>query len=411
MSFPDAQHDSPVADARIIRALWPVLLAAVIGLFPFTVYSTFLVPIAGSADQDASTVGMLRGLGGVAALVVGVALAPLIARWSAPYAAATSLAFLAVTSLVATLGSLPAFVIFCIGIGAATAILTPTLLTMATTMFSRRGDSGRAATMVTATQSLAAVLAAPVIGAIGSCGGWRGTLWVTAGLAGVTATLFLRADRNEEVRDTARLGYKDAFGLLRRRGDLLALIGIAFLRTTAFMGYLAFLAQHYHDRFELDPVAFTLVWTLSGASFFTGNYLAGRWARRAGTRRHLLYGGLGGGAVALVVVFTADALPVALAATALMGFSHAIVAALITTLIAECGGEVTTAAYSINGAGMSLGVFVGAVLAGAGLALGAGLGLAIALLVPAVVALALIPAALGSRSAIGSGSRSRQEAS
>lgn len=389
----------PAPDALIIRTLWPVLLAAVIGLFPFTVYSTFLVPISEAAGQELAVVGVLRGLGGVAALIVGVALAPLIARWSAPYTTAASLALLSATSLIGTAGTLPALVVFCVGIGAATAVLTPTLLKFATAVFARRGDAGRAATIVTATQSLAAVLAAPIIGAIGWWGGWHGALWVTAGAAALVAVLFVRPGRRSGVLSTPPLRYAEAFLLLCRRPDLLALIGIAFLRTTAFMGCLAFLAAHYHDRFALDPSAFTLVWTLSGSSFFVGNFLAGRWARSSALRqRGLLCSGLLVAAAAVGIVFAAETLPLALTGTALMGFSHAIVAALVTTLIGDRGDELMASAYSINAAGMSLGVFAGAFIAGIGFSLGAGPGTAVSLLIPTLGALVLVPAAVRRRS-------------
>lgn len=395
MSSPNSEsRPRLVPDHVIVRTLWPVLLAAVIGLFPFTVYSTFLVPISEASGQDVAVVGALRGVGGIAAVAVGVAIAPLLARWSAPHTTAFSLALLSATSLVATVGTLPALISFCVGIGAATAILTPALLRIAVATYTARGDAGRAATLVTATQSLAAVLAAPVIGAIALWEGWRGALWVTAGVAAVIAFGFLRPKREPAAVDTAPLPYFESFRQLRRRPDLLAMIGIAFLRTTSFMGYLALLAASYHDRFGLDPASFTLVWTLSGASFFAGNYLAGRWVRRGRLLLPLLFAGLAGAAVAVVVVFTTASLPVALGATAVMGFSHAIVAAVVTTMITDRAGALTAPTYSMNAAGMSLGVFVGALIASVGISLGGGLGIGIALLVPTLVAVALVPAAV-----------------
>lgn len=383
---------APVPDRRIVRLLWPVLLAAVISLFPFTVYATFLVPIAEAAGTDEALAGTLRGLGGLAALATGVALAPLIARWTEPRTTAVSLALLAATSLVGTLGTFPALIVFCAGTGAATALLLPALLATATAAFPAKADAGRAATLVTATGSLAAVLAGPVIGAIGWWLGWRGALWTTAAVAALIAALFLRPGARTE-RSPARAaapGYLAAFRALRRRPDLLALIAMASLRTTAFMGALAFLAAHYHQRFGLDAVTFTYVWTLSGAAFFTGNYLAGRWSRTTDARRRiLLLAALGAAAVAVTAVFTAPLLPQALAATALLGFSHAVIAAQITTLIAHRGGELTTTAFSVNAAGMSLGVFGGALLGGLGSALAGPGGLALALAAPTLLAVLL----------------------
>lgn len=381
----------PVTDRAILRALWPALLAAVISLFPFTIYSTFLVSIADGTGESAALVGALRGLGGVSALLIGVVIAPVLSRWSAPHATATSLALLAGASLIAMLGTLPALLVFCLGIGAATAMLIPTLLRIATDTFPRRGDAGRAATMVTAVQSLAAVLAAPIIGAIGLWKGWHGALGVTAVAAAILAALFRRS-AGSRTHAPAPPRYGEAFARLRRRKELLALVAIASLRTTAFMGSLAFLAVHYSDVFGLDPIVVTWVWTLSGVSFFVGNFLAGRWARGStAIQNRLLYGGLTGAAVGVMTVFTTHYFLLALAATALMGFSHAIVAALVTTLISDRGGDLRTPTYSVNAAGMSLGVFVGALVAGTGFAFGGSLGMAVALVIPTLLALPLVP--------------------
>ncbi|MEU3271051.1 MFS transporter [Saccharomonospora sp. NPDC006951] len=376
-------------DHRIVRALWPVLLAAVVSLFPFTIYSTFLVPIAEAVAADDAAVGALRGLGGVAALVTGVAIAPLLGRLPRHLTVTAGLGLLAVTSLLGSTGTYWALVVFCLGIGTATAVLTPALLATATAAFPRTGDSGRAATLVTATQSLAAVLAGPVIGVMAFWRGWDGALWITAGLATAVAALFLRG--KQRVREPAKpVRYLQAFREFGSRPDVLALIGVAALRTTSFMGYLSFLAAGYHDRFAMDASTFTLVWTLSGASFFAGNYLAGRWVRDGGFPASLLVSGLLGGLAAVLVVFTTTVLAIALAATVLMGFSHAIVAAVVTSLIAHRAGPLAPAAFSLNAAGMSLGVFAGAVIGGAGLGIAGNPGMACALAVPTVLALPLV---------------------
>ncbi|WP_280417720.1 MFS transporter [Nocardia carnea] len=396
---PEKPGENPISDTRMVGALWLVLAAAIIGLFPFTIYSTFLVPIAAAARAPESGIGFLRGLGGLAALVAGVAVAPLLARWSKQYVAVVALILLAAASVLATTGTFAALTVFCLGIGIATALLTPALLTLATARFSGPGNIGRAATMVTAVQSLAAVCAGPVIGAMGSWRGWQGALLITAAVSVLVAVGFLRT----RARGTARpapavsLGYLASFRALRAQPDLLALITIAGLRTTSFMGYLAFLAVFYSDRFELTASAFTLVWTLSGAAFFLGNYLTGRWVRDPDSviGRHpalVLTAGLLGALLAVLGVFHTTALLPALAATALMGFGHAVVAAQVTTSIARRSGDLSATAFSLNAAGMSLGVFAGSVLGGLGLAAGGHTGLALALSVPTVLALTLVRA-------------------
>lgn len=397
---PGEADERPISDSRMAGTLWLVLAAAIIGLFPFTIYSTFLVPIAATARVPEPGIGFLRGLGGLAALVAGIAVAPFLVRWSKRYVAVAALILLAAASVLATTGTFAALTAFCLGIGIATALLTPVLLTLATARFSGPGNIGRAATLVTAVQSLAAVCAGPVIGAMGSWHGWQGALWITAAVSVLVAVGFLRSRAYGTVRPAAAaaLGYLASFRALRAQPDLLALIAVAGLRTTSFMGYLAFLAVFYNDRFELTATAFTLVWTLSGAAFFLGNYLTGRWIRDPDSvlGRHpapVLTAGLLGALLAVLGVFHTTALLPALAATALMGFGHAVVAAQATTSIARRSGDLSATAFSLNAAGMSLGVFAGSVLGGLGLAAWGHTGLALALSLPTLLALALVPAA------------------
>ncbi|MFD4444787.1 MFS transporter [Nocardia sp. NPDC058519] len=389
--------NQPLPDRRIFGAQWPLMLAAAIGLIPFTVYSTYLVPISETVGASDAAVGFLRGLGGITALLVGVAVAPLLARWPKRRVSALALLVLAASALIATTGAFAALIVFCAGVGLATAVLTPALLTQATEFYTDPANSGRAATLVTATQSLAAVGAGPVIGVLGLWHGWQGTLWITAALAVLLAAGFLRAAPPRPSPPTEPIGYLQAFKRLRARPDLLALIAIAALRTTSFMGYLAFLAAFYHDRFDLSARDFTLVWTLSGSAFFVGNYLAGKWCRTgAALGRHtrtVLTAGLLTALVAVLAVFHATTLPGAAVSTALLGLSHAVVAAQVTTLLAYHGADLTAVAFAINTAGMSLGVFTGAVLGGAGLAIGGHSGIAIALAVPVAVATLLVPRA------------------
>ncbi|MFI9489618.1 MFS transporter [Promicromonospora sp. NPDC052451] len=398
-SRPPARRPTP--DHRIVRAIWPAMLAGTVSLLPFTVYSTFLVPISETVRADAAAVGALRGLGGVAALLTGVAIAPLLGRWPRHRAVAGALALLALCCLTATTGSYAALVAFCLGTGVATAALTPALLALATSRFTDPADGGRAATLVSTSTTLAAVLAGPVVGGLAAWRGWAGALWVTAALAVLTGLAFLRsADPGAE--QAAAPGYRESLRRLRSRPDLLAVVAVAGLRTTSFMGYLSFLAVTYHDRFGTDAGTFTLVWTLSGASFVVGGYLAGRWARDDGAAgparpRLLLLAGLGGGLVAVLTVFLVPWLPGALAATTVMGFGHAVVGATATSLIAQRAGRLTPATFGLQAAGMSLGVFAGAALGGAGLAVAGSPGLAVALAVPTALAVLLVRSATRTR--------------
>jgi predicted MFS family arabinose efflux permease len=388
------RQETAPSEARLWAELWPLLLASAVSLLPFTVYSTFLVPIARDAGGDVAAVGALRGLGGITALAVGVAAAPLLERFAKRRVSAVALTILAVGSLVALHGSFPALTVFCATIGTATALLTPALLAAAADRYDDDATSGRAATLVSATQALAAVAAGPLIGVVAAQTGWRGALAMTATLATVLAIGF--ALRPEPVRHrdgpVQPLRYREAFRQIAGRRILLALIATASCRTAALMGCLAYMAAWYDHAFGLDATVFTLVWTISGLSFFLGNYFGGRWIGRTEDPQRvalvLLLGAITATA-GLVLLFAAPSLVFAAAGTALQSAGHAVTAAAITALIIRRGGPVRSAALSVNAAGMSLGTFVGASLGGAGLALFGYHGIAAALLIPLVAAIAI----------------------
>lgn len=368
-------------DLRMTRLLWPFMLASAVGLVPFTVYSTFLVPIAEAADGGVAALGQLRGLGGLAALAVGTALAPLIDRVRKEWAAAGGLAVLAGSAALGATGDFLLLAAFCLLVGAGTAVLNPALTAAAADRFDNAAAAGRAATLITATQSLTALLAAPLVALPALLWGWQGDLWAIAAASSVLALYFLLRGRRRAADGGApnaaegaeKPGYLESFRLLGALPGVAPLLLVAMLRTAAFMGYLAYLAAFYDERFGLGPGTFAVVWTLSGTSFFLGNLFAGRLLsaerpRVAGERLMAL--ALLVALAALVGVFFTRSLFLALPLTALVGAGHATVAACVTTLLVRRCGSLRGTALSVNAAGMSFGVFLGAGLGGVGLALG-----------------------------------------
>ncbi|MEU5883722.1 MFS transporter [Spirillospora sp. NPDC047279] len=419
-------------DLRMARTLWPVLLASAVGLLPFTVFSTFLVPIADEAGGGVAAVGGFRGLGGLAALLVGTALAPLIDRVSRERAAGFGLVALAFSAALGAAGDFVLLAVFCLLVGASTAVLNPALTAAAADTFSSGGlagraadgdagraaegaagraaegaagrAAGRAATLVTATQSLTAMLAAPVVALPALLWGWQGDLLAVAAGALLLAAVFLTRrppdGATAEGGDSApRLGYLASFRTLGAVPGVVPLLLIAFLRTAVFMGYLAYLAAFYDARFGLGPGTFALVWTLSGAAFFVSNLLTGRFtnadAPRVATER-LLGIGLVAALASVTGFYLTHWLPLALALTSLHAASHAVVAAAVVSLLVRRTDTLRGAALSVNAAGMSLGVFAGAALGGAGLGLAGYPGVAVVF--GALVVMALGAAVLVSRS-------------
>lgn len=388
-------------DLKMAGLLWPFMLASAVGLVPFTIYSTFLVPIAEAADGGVAALGQLRGLGGLAALAVGTALAPLIDRVRKEWAAAGGLAVLAASAALGASGDFLMLAAFCLLVGAGTAVLNPALTAAAADRFDNDAAAGRAATLITATQSLTALLAAPLVALPALLWGWQGDLWAIAAISSVLALYFLlrgrrRRDADGEAAQSAdrveKPGYLESFRLLGALPGVVPLLLVAMLRTAAFMGYLAYLAAFYDERFGLGPETFAVVWTLSGTSFFLGNLFAGRLLsadRPRMSSEHLMALALLVALSALVGVFLTESLFLALPLTALVGAGHATVAACVTTLLVRRCGSLRGTALSVNAAGMSFGVFLGAGLGGVGLSLGGYPGTAVVLGGLTLVALVL----------------------
>ena len=390
--------DVALTDQQIAARILPLLAACALGLVPFTVYSNFLVDITRESGQGAPLMGWLRGTGGVAALVVGVCCAPLLDRVSRGVAAAGALAVLALACLLGVLGSVWSWAVFCLLVGAGTAVLNPAVSAMAADRFRDEATSGRAATQVSATMTLTAMLAAPLLAGPALLWGWRGDLVATAVLAAVTAGLLLRhavrgPGREASTPPSAATGYVDGLRVAWTLPGVPALLLVSTLRTTAFMGQLAYLAVVYSQRFGVGPGAFSLVWTLSGLAFFLGNWFGGRTLRSLDSPSRAAWIACGAavvGTAAVLAVFLSEHLVLALLATALLATSHAVLAAVVTTLLVRRSPGHRGTVLGLNGAGQSLGVCLGASVAGAGLAAagwgGAGVGLALVTVLAALVA-------------------------
>lgn len=364
------------------KRLWPFLLASTVSLIPFTVFGMYLVPIAAAADGSVAEIGGLRGLGGLAALIVGIALAPLIDRFARELVAAGGLALLGISAALGAVGNVFALATFCLLIGASTSILGPSIGAAAADRFRTPAAAGRAATLVSATTSMMAMLAAPVLAVPGMFWGWRGNLLAASAISlALSAAFFWRGrGRKAPLHSTQRTSYLATYRALARIPGALPLLGVAMLRTAAFMGYLAYLAAFYDEKFDLAPGWFALVWSLSGASFFLGNLFSGRYLatdRTLLSPEKTLLLGLLTALVAVSAFYFTPSLPLTLLLTSLMGAAHATVAACVTTLLVRRSGDLRGSALSVNAAGMSMGTFLGAALGGVGLGVGGYPGLAL----------------------------------
>ncbi|KNX38924.1 MFS transporter [Luteipulveratus halotolerans] len=368
MSTPTRQDVVP-PDHRMVRSLAPLLGAAALGLVPFTVFSTFLVRIADDSGSGVDLIGSLRGLGGLAALAVGALAAPLVDRLSRPRVAAGALVVLAAGCALAVTGSTATWVLFCLLIGAGTALLNPALTALAADPYDGEAAAGRAATLVSSTTTLTAVLAAPVLAAPALWWGWQGDLVAAAVACTVVAAVIARRP-GDAAGASESPSYGRAFRTVAAVPGAVPLIAISTIRTTCFMGQLAYAAAYFDERHRLTASTFTLVWTLSGVSFFVAGWWAGRRLSRSGNARPLLVAGAAIGGAGALVLFTAGGLILALAGVVAVAAGHAAVAASVVTLLVRRSGTVRGTALSLNASGQSLGVFAGAALVGGALHVG-----------------------------------------
>lgn len=374
MTDTDRAASPHISDSQMIRTIWPLLGAGALGLVPFTIFSNFTVDIARVAASPAEDIAALRGLGGIAALLVGVGCAPLIDKLSRSTLVALSLAAIAVGCALAALGSPWTWVLFCLVIGAATATLNPAVSAMAADSFDDDLASGRAATMVSASTTLTAILAAPILAAPAYFWGWRGDILATAVLCLVVTGYFMRTRRwKANGSKKSSVGYREGFSHARRIPAVFPLLSVSILRTTVFMGQLAYIAVYYDKTFGLGPGLFSIVWTISGLSFFLGNWFGGKLFALVSRYRTVVLLMIVATILAVfsvAVLFFAPHLSIAIAMTALTAASHAVIAASVTTLLVRQTGEYRGTILALNGAGQSLGVFAGAAIAAAGFYLG-----------------------------------------
>lgn len=320
-----------------------------------------------------------------------MACAPLIDRLSRRHILIVSLVLLALACALATTGSALTWILFCLMVGGATATLNPAISAMAADAFNDEATSARAATMVSATMTLTAMLAAPLLAGPALLWGWQGDLLATAVLCLLMASCH-RGDGKKAASTPGRKPrhYLEALAAATKAPGAMPMLLASVFRTAAFMGQLAYIAVLYNNHFGLGSGVFSGVWTLSGLFFFLGNWFGGKILRgitslRAIAMIALVSAGLA--TAAIIALFTSHYLAIALTMTALLAATHAVIAACVTTFLVRSTDDSRGALLALNGAGQSVGVFVGAGLGGMGLRVGGWLGAGLSLGAVTVVAL------------------------
>lgn len=355
--------------AGISWRLAPLLVASFVGSLPQVGANLFIQAMADGAGTTLAIAGGLRGLGGAMAMAVGVLAAPLIDRIPRAVSIPAALGLTAATTLTLTLDSFPALILFYLGMGATVAVLFPSIQSAAGETLTGPA-SRRAASLLVSTQSLAAVLAAPLLGFPAAYFGWHGGFWLAAMTAAVLVPVTLATLPWRRPDTTHRLGYLAAFRAVAQAPGALHLLLGATLRSLLWVGWITYLAAFMTEGYGFDTATVAWIWSLSGLFYFLGSVGAERLIRRWPSSAVLVGGVAACGPLGWLLYALTPAWPVLLLLVA--GFCAGSAAGVVgmMTLLLERYPEQRGAVLALNQAGLNLGTFFGAVVGG--LAIGAG---------------------------------------
>jgi predicted MFS family arabinose efflux permease len=250
----------------------------------------------------------------------------------------------------------------------------------------------RAAALVNNVQSLAPLLAAPLLAGSALVWGWQGDFEIIAAGALVLALVALRTQSRQRPTGVAQPGYVAAFRLIARAHGAVALLLGSSLRACFFWVHVSFLAAYLSDRFDLSMPPIALLFSLSGLVFLLVNQQASRWfsvanapAWRAPER--LLPAGLLVAGLAGPLAFVMPSAPLAALVSMVSVAGHGVAVASSVTLIVRRYAPLPGAMMRLKMAGNNLGAFVGGAAGGLGLGLMGYPGLALAMALLALGAL------------------------
>jgi len=385
------------------RTLWTLMVASFVSTLPITATSLFVAPIAAELQTTAAMVGGLRALGGVAALLVGFALAPLIDRVPRAPTVSGGLVLIAIASLLVTVGQLPGLITFYLLFGMTRAALAPTLQAASADRLDGPA-AGRAATAMGSAQNLSGVLAGPLLAIPALLAGWQGAFVAmcaaTAGL-GLLCALVLDWRRPAGV---ARAGYRAAFRIVAQAPGALPLLAASSLRSCAQFALVTFLATFFAEQFGTSTALVAWVWFLGAGACCLVNLLVGRVANpapgqdadgwRSPTR--LLLAGSWVMAVFAPLVFVSPTVALAISVTVAFAVGLGASQAALDSVLVRRYVEVRGAVMGLNAAGVNVGMIGGASVAGASLSVGGFPGLAVMLFALTTVAAIVMHLALRS---------------
>jgi len=397
---PDSSStDAPAAlgDGALIAQLWPLLTAAFASSMVVPAVSLYIAPIARDLGTTTAVVGGLRAFSGVAALGVGIGLAPLIDRAPRAVTVAVCLLMTALATVCVSLGSLVGLIAFNIMIGATMAVLLPALQAASADRFDGPA-SGRAVAIIVSIGPLANILTGPLLILPSHAAGWRGAFVIIAVACVLVAALAVRTLSWHRPENVTRTGYRQAFAQVAQAPGAIAALSLTTLRSCLWFGWFTYLAAFFTERFTSTTGLVAWVWLLGASAFFSATVLTGRLtnaqADRDGSARPsplaILTVCVPANLLLAPLTYLAPTVPLALAATVAFCVTSGATQAALSSLLIRRYAPIRGAVMGLNSAGMNVGMIAGATLAGLGLGFGGYSGLAATLVllgVPAIGAL------------------------
>lgn len=389
------------ADPSIVSIVWPLMLVALACNFPNPAANIFVGPISTDYGIAASLIGSMRGLGGGAALLVAFLFAPLLDRLPRRWTVILGLSLVVLAGGLPLTGFLPALALSFALLGSAMAIVMPAIQAACGDLF-EGPVAGRAAALVQSSQTLAGVMAGPVLTLPAFVAGWHGAYLVVV-LVAIAAIIFvtprLSGRRPERV---IRTGYRQAFALVGRAPGAVLMLLSTTTRACGIQAWLAFLAASLTDRFDAPVGTVAIIWFFGAGSVFVANFYTGRMLASEASNPRRWWGSpervLAASSLSMIVttplVYIAPTIETAFVAAVAfcltVGVSIASFISVLITRYAPLRGPV----MGLNAAGQNVGIVCGTVLASAGLSLGSYFGLAILLGVLSIIATVVLSIAL-----------------
>jgi DHA1 family inner membrane transport protein len=385
----------------MVVAMWPLLLVALACNLPTPAANIFVGPISDDYGVAAGVVGGLRGFGGGAALLVGFLAAPLLDRVPRRWTVCLGLGLVVLAALLPLTGHFVALVLSFAAVGTALAVVMPAVQAACGDLF-YGPEAGRAASLVNAAQTLANVVAGPILALPALLAGWHGAYVGIAAAAGVAAAVSAPRLSGRRPERVARTGYRQAFALVARAPGAVLMLFSSTGRYCVIQAWLAFLAATLTDRFAAGVVVVASFWFVGGASLFIANVVTGRvLSREVEARRRwwhspekVLLASAASMLVTTPLVYVVPSIALALVSTIVFCVSVGTGVASLVSVLMSRYAPLRGAVMGLNAAGQNVGIVFGTGLASVGLSLGGYPGLAVMLELMSILAAGVLVVAL-----------------